>query len=147
MIHDKAEAAVRQLLLAQPALQFFYKIYLEYNSGSVGDSVFHALATEPQACQAMIQRLCAEQNAKCEAEIAELQALPSEEEPYDPFLPAGCSAALCIVLTDPQHYVLIHSQRWNNQGQPLHDAALPDIFDVAYYSDKVRQGGYHVSRA
>ncbi|MEZ4726189.1 MAG: hypothetical protein R3E79_03535 [Caldilineaceae bacterium] len=147
MIQDKAEAAVQQLLLAQPDLQFFYKISLEYNSGSVGDSVFHTLVTEPQACQATIQRLCAEQNAKYEAEIAELQALPPEEEPYDPFLPAGCSAALCIVLTDPQPYVSIHSQRWNNQGQPLHDAVLPDIFDVAYYSDKVRQGGCHVSRA
>lgn len=62
--------------------------------------------------------------------------------PYDPALPDGCSVALCIVLPDKQHYVRIQGQRWNNYGQSHHPALTPDIFDVAYYSDKVRHGDY-----
>lgn len=142
MIQNEAVAAARQLLLAQPDLDFFYQIDLDYNSGSVGDSTFHSLATDPLGCQAIIQRLCAEQKAKYEEEIAEIEALPPEEEPYDPFLPDGCSALLCIVLPDQQHYVQIHRQRWYNQGHTVGDPAQPDIFHVAYYSDKVRRGDY-----
>lgn len=140
---DGSETAVRQLLRAQPELTFFYKIYLAYNSGSVGDSAFHSLATDPQACEVTIQRLCAEQKAKFAAEVAEIKALPPEEEPYDPFLPDGCSVLLCIVLPDQEHYVPIHSQRWYNGGQTRRDAGVPDIFDVAYYREQVRRGAYN----
>lgn len=142
MRQDEAVAAARQLLLAQPDLAFFYLLYREYNSGSTGDSAFHALVTDPQACAAAIQRLCAEQKARYEEETAEIEALPPEEEPYDPFLPDGCSVVLCIVLPDRQRYVQIHQQRWYNQGQSTGDIAQPDLFHIAYYSAKVRRGDY-----
>lgn len=140
---DPAERAAQQLLAAQPNLTFFYVLYLTYTTGSVGDSTFHSLVTDPQSCQATIQRLCAEQKAKWEAEVAEINELPPDEEPYDPFLPDGCSATLCIVLPDQQHYVRIQSQRWDNRGHSLHPTTLPDIFDTTYYHDKVGRGDYH----
>jgi hypothetical protein len=98
MMGDVAERAVRQLLLEQPNLDCFYILYVEYTTGSIGDSTFHSLVTDAQSCRATIQQLCAEQKAKWEEEVAEIQALPPDEEPYDPFLPDGCSASLCIVL-------------------------------------------------
>lgn len=140
---DTAETAIRQLFSVQPTLAFFYVIDLTYTTGSIGDSTFHSLVTDPQLCRATVQRLCAEQKAAWEEEVAEINALPPDEEPYDPFLPDGCSVSLCIVLPDQQQYVRIQSQHWNNRGHSLHAADRPDIFDVAYYSDKVARGDYH----
>lgn len=134
--------AVRQLLLAQPNLDFFYILYLEYTTGSTGDSRFHSVVTDPQSCWATVQRLCAEQKAAWEAEVAEIKELPEDEWPYDPLLPDGCAASLCIVLPDKQQYVQFARQQWFNNGQSLHPAEKPDIFDVAYYTDKVRRGDY-----
>lgn len=139
---DEAEVAACQLLLEQPNLDFFFLLYLEYTTGSTGDSTFHSLATDPQICRATVQRLCAEQLAAWEAEVAEMNELPPDEEPYDPLLPDGCSATFCIVLPDQQHYARIQSQHWNNRGQTLHPAEQPDIFDTAYYRDKVGRGDY-----
>lgn len=139
---DASETAVRQLLSAQPNLAFFYVIDLTYTTGSIGDSTFHSLVTDPQICQATVQRLCAEQKSKWEEEVAEINALPPDEEPYDPMLPDGCSVSLCIVLPDQQHYVRIQRQQWNNRGFTLHPADRPDIFDVAYYRDQVSRGAY-----
>lgn len=139
---DSAETVARQLLFEQPNLPFFYLLSLEYTTGSVGDSAFHSLVTDPQSCRATVQRLCVEQKAKWEEEVAEIQALPPDEEPYDPLLPNGCSAVLCIVLPDQQRYVRIQRQHWFNSGQSLHSAAPPDIFDTAYYRDKVKRGDY-----
>lgn len=145
MVLDGSEAAVQQLLLKQPNLAYFYVIYREYTTGSVGEIAFHSLATDPQSCQATIQRLCAEQKAKLEEELAEIAELPAEEEPYDPMLPNGCAVALCIVLPD-QHYIAIHSQHWNNQGKSLQPTEIPDIFAVGYYRDKVKRGEYNPTR-
>lgn len=142
MVNDDSEAAARQLLLDQPELECFYIIWLAYNSGSGGYSAFHSLATNPQSCQATIQRLCAAQKVACAQEIAELNELPEDEMPYDPALPDGCSVSLCMVLPDQQHYVVIQGQSWNNYGHSHHFALIPDIFDVAYYRDKVRHGDY-----
>jgi hypothetical protein len=142
VVSDEAEAAARQLLRDRPDLEFFYNISLGYSDGSTGFNTFHSLATDPQDCQATIQRLCAEQKAECEREIASLKELPEDERPYDPALPAGCSVSLCIVLPDKHHYVQMHGQSWDNWGQSYHSALIPDIFDVAYYSDKVRHGEY-----
>ena len=142
MMSDAVERSVRQLLLEQPNLAFFYILYVEYTTGSMGDSTFHSLVTDAQSCRATIQQLCAQQKAKWEEEVAEIQALPPDEEPYDPFLPDGCSVSLCIMLSDQQHYVRIESQRWYNNGQSLHRAEKPDIFDVAYYREKVGRGDY-----
>lgn len=139
---DSAQTAARQLLAAQPDLAFFYVLYLEYTTGSVGDSSFHALVTDPQSCWVTVQRLCTEQKAKWEAEVAEIKELPEDEWPYDPLLPDGCSATLCIVLPDKEHYVRIAQQHWYNGGQSLHPAETPDLFTVAYYSDKVNRGDY-----
>lgn len=139
---DGSQAAVRQLLGEQPELEFFYMIYLAYSTGSVGDSTFHSLATDPQNCRAIIQRLCAEQQVAGAREAAEIAELPEDEQPYDTLFPDGCSVSLCIVLPDKRHYVSILGQHWNNQGRSHHSASIPDIFDVAYYSDKVRQGQY-----
>ncbi|NJN96517.1 MAG: HEAT repeat domain-containing protein [Anaerolineales bacterium] len=139
---DGSETAARQLLLDQPELEFFYIIWLAYSSGSGGYNTFHSLVTDPQSCQAAIQRLCAEQKAISAREIAELEELPEDDMPYDLALPDGCSVSLCIVLPDKQHYVRIQGQHWNNYGQSHHPALIPDIFDVAYYSDKVRHGDY-----
>lgn len=139
---DKVEAAVRQLLRQQPSLGFFYVLDLTYTTGSIGDSTFHSLVTDPQSCRATVQRLCAEQKAAWEEEVAEIKALPPDEEPYDPFLPDGCSVSLCIVLPDQQHYVRIQRQQWNNRGYTLHPADRPDIFDVAYYRDQVSRSAY-----
>jgi hypothetical protein len=143
IMSDATERAVRQLLLEQPNLAFFYILYVEYTTGSIGDSTFHSLVTDAQSCRAAVQQLCAEQKAKWEEEVAEIQALPPDEEPYDPFLPDGCSASLCIVLPDKASYVRIENQRWYNNGQSLHSAEKPDIFAVAYYRDKVGRGDYH----
>jgi hypothetical protein len=46
------------------------------------------------------------------------------------------------VLPDKQHNAPIHTQRWHNRGQSHHSSLIPDIFDVAYYSDKIRHGEY-----
>lgn len=139
---DSAETAVRQLLSVQPNLAFFYMIDLIYTTGSIGDSTFHSLVTDPQLCRTTVQRLCAEQKAKWEAEVAEINELPPDEEPYDPFLPDGCSATLCIVLPDQQHYVPMQSQHWHNNGKSLHPAETPDIFAVVHYRDQVARGDY-----
>jgi hypothetical protein len=52
------------------------------------------------------------------------------------------SVGLYAVLPDKKHYVLMQGQSWHNQGQTLHDPLIPDIFDVAYYIDKAKQGDY-----
>jgi hypothetical protein len=145
MVSDESEAAARQLLLDEPDLPFFYAISLAYGTGSVGYSTFHSLAADVPACRATIERLCAQQKAESERLIAELNELPEDEQPYDPALPDGCSASLCIVLPDKRHYVVMHGQSWDNRGQSFHSALIPDIFDVAYYSDKVRHGEYRRS--
>lgn len=143
---DTAETAAQQLLSVQPNLAFFYVLYLAYTTGSVGDSTFYALVTDPAICRATIQRLCAEQKAVWEAEVAEIKDLPEDEWPYDPLLPDGCSATLCIVLPDKERYVRIAHQHWYNSGQSLHPDEMPDIFDIAYYSEKVRCGDYRHDR-
>lgn len=143
---DDSDITARQLLKEHPELEFFYIIWLAYSSGSGGYNVFHSLVTEAERCQATIQRLCAEQKAICAQEIAELKELPENEMPYDPALPDGCSVTLCIVLPDKQQYILIQGQRWNNYGHSHHPALIPDIFDVSYYSDKVRHGEYSPHR-
>jgi hypothetical protein len=103
---------------------------------------FHSLASDPQQCQEMIQQVCAQQKTISERELAELEQLPQEEEPYDPALPDGCSVALCIVLPDKRRYVVMQSQHWYNHGRTFHSPLIPDIFDIAYYSDKVAHGEY-----
>jgi hypothetical protein len=114
----------------------------EYTTGYAGELVFHSLATDPPSCQVAIQQLCAEQKAKVEEELAEIAALPPEEEPYDPMLPSGCTVVLCMVLPD-QHYLPIQRQKWHNNGQTLHPAGIPDLFAVAYYRGKVQRGEYN----
>lgn len=146
MMTDTAETAAQQLLAAQPNLTFFYVLYLTYTTGSMGDNTFHSLVTDPAICQATIQRLCAEQKAKWEEEVAEINELPPDEEPYDPFLPDGCSVTLCIVLPDQQHYVPMQSQYWHNNGKSLHPAETPDIFAVAHYRAQVARGDYSRNR-
>jgi hypothetical protein len=91
MVLDGSETAAQQLLLKQPNLTYFYVLYREYTTGYAGELVFHSLATDPPSCQVAIQQLCAEQKAKVEEELAEIAALPPEEEPYDPMLPSGCT--------------------------------------------------------
>lgn len=146
MVDDGSAAAARRLLLRRPGPPYFYLIYREDSTGSTGESTFHGIATDPQSCREAIQRLCAGQRAASAEEIAGLEELPEDELPYDPLLPSGGSAALCVVLPDMQRYVLIHSQRWDNQGRTHHPELIPDIFDVAYYRDKVLHGEYERSR-
>jgi hypothetical protein len=142
MVSDEVLLAVRELLHAQPEREFFYVIYRTYSTGSTGDSSFHSLATDQQTCQETIQRLCAEQKAASAAIIAELNQLPEDERPYDPAIPDGCSVGLYGVLPDKAHVVLMHGQQWYNNGVTHHSKLIPDIFDVAYYVDKVRHGEY-----
>lgn len=146
MISDAFQPAARQFLLDHPDLAYFYILYREYSFGSTGDSRFHALARDEESCREAIQGLCAQQQAEAAEVLAELAELPPDEEPYDPAMPDGCSASLCIVLPGKQSYVQIHTQRWNNQGHSHHSAEIPDIFDVVYYSDKVERGDYKPDR-
>jgi hypothetical protein len=145
MVNEKEQAAIQQFFRQQPEPEFFYVIDLTYSTGSTGDSSFHSLVSDPEACQAHIQRICAEQKARRDAMVAELNQLPEDERPYDPLIPDGCSVALCIVLPNRQQYVQMHSQQWYNNGQTNHSPLIPDIFDVAYYSDKVLHGEYYRS--
>lgn len=142
MITDAAETAARQFLSDYPILGHFYILYREYSFGSTGESRFHALVYDEQSCREAIQQLCAQQLAESAEILAELAELPPNEEPYDPAMPSGCSASLCIVLPDSQSYVQIHTQRWNNLGRSHHLANVPNIFDVAYYIDKANRGEF-----
>lgn len=142
MVDDPWQSAARQLLRDHPTLEFFYAIHLNYSDGSTGFSSFHSLASDQTSCRGVIQRLCKAQKEESEQTIAALQELPEDERPYDPAIADGCSVTLCIVLPDGGHYIPVHSQSWLNGGQSFHSPLIPDVFDVAYYRDKVLHGEY-----
>lgn len=141
MIDDGAEVAARRLLRERPGLACFYLIWREYSADAMGYGEFHALAADPQECQAAVAALCAAQRAAWDAERAEIAELPEDERPHDPLIPDGCSAALCVVLGDGR-YVVMQRQRWHNSGQTLPPAGAPDIFAAEHYRDKALRGAY-----
>lgn len=142
MVTAEANAPIRQLLHERPDLDCFYRLSLEYSDGSTGYLTFHSLVTDPATCREAVQLICARLKAERDREVAELSAMPEEDRPYDPALPAGCLVALCFILPDRLHYVSMQSQKWDLSGRSHHSQLIPDVFDIEYYRDKVRHGEY-----